>query len=50
MKTFLLLVGLIFIPVFYLGFILVGMYFPLSCLYKSIFEHYKSSEPFGIFG
>jgi hypothetical protein len=49
MKTFLLVVGCVFIPFFYLGFILAGVYIPMSDLYKSIFEHYKSTEPFGYF-
>jgi len=49
MKTFLLIVGCVFVPFFYIGFMLGGVYTPLSNLYKSIFEHYKSDEPFGHF-
>lgn len=49
MRIFLLIMLCVFMPFFYLGFILGGVYTPLSQMYKSVFEHYKSQEPFGIF-
>ena len=47
MKTFIFIVLCLFMPWIYLGFIYAGLYTPLSVLYKSAFEHYKSDEPFG---
>jgi hypothetical protein len=49
MKTLLLIIGMAFMPFFYFGFILAGIYTPMSDLYKSLVEHYKSNEPFGGF-
>jgi hypothetical protein len=49
MKPIFLFVGCVFMPFFYIGFILGGVYTPLLDLYKSIYAHYKSSEPFGHF-
>jgi uncharacterized phage infection (PIP) family protein YhgE len=49
MKTLLLIIGIVFMPFFYFGFILAGIYTPMSDLYKSLVEHYKSNEPFGGF-
>lgn len=49
MRTITLLVGCMFMPFFYLGLMLGGVYTPINLMYKSIFEHYKSNEPFGVF-
>jgi len=49
MRIFLLIVLCVFMPFFYLGFILAGLYTPISYMYKSLFEHYKSKEAFGYF-
>ena len=49
MRMFLLLVCCLFMPAFYLGFILSGVYTPFSVLCSSLFEHYRSGEPFGYF-
>jgi hypothetical protein len=49
MKTLLLIIGMVFMPFFYFGFILAGIYTPMSDLYKSLVEHYKSKDPFGGF-
>ncbi len=49
MRTFLLIIGCMFMPFFYLGFILGGVYTPINVMYKSIFEHYQSGESFGMF-
>ena len=49
MRFFLLLIGCLFMPAFYLGFILSGVYTPFSVMYASLFEHYKSGGSFGHF-
>lgn len=50
MRLLLLLLGFAFTPFFYIGFILGGVYTPMSYLYKSLFEQYISNEPFGPLG
>ena len=49
MRILLLIICCVFMPFFYLGFMLAGVYTPLSYMYKHIFGHYKSGEPFGLF-
>lgn len=49
MRVIFLIIGCVFMPFFYILFILMGMHFPLVYLYKDFFNHYKSGEPFGIF-
>lgn len=49
MKITLLIVGCIFMPFFYIGFAMAGMHTPIASMYRDIFEHYKSGEPFGEF-
>ena len=49
MRTVLLFVGCVFMPFFYIGFALGGVYTPLLDLYKNFFKYYKSGEPFGYF-
>lgn len=49
MRILLFSIGCMFVPFFYIGFFLAGMYTPIGILYKDIFNHYKSGEPFGGF-
>jgi hypothetical protein len=48
MRTLLFIIGLIFMPFFWLGF-LTGGYISIIDLYKDFFIYYKGDEPFGIF-
>ena len=48
-RIFLLVVGCLFMPFFWAGFLVSGLHSPISELYKSFFEHYKSGQSFGIY-
>lgn len=49
MKTLIFVIGIPFIPFFWLGFIPFGDSYSLIQMYKDYWSYYKSDESFGLF-